>query len=76
LSLFDAVEWICRVLILWRVQPRRASLIGACTDAGYAMQEFVYRCGGLKSGASTCYPYASFPGSCPAYTTLITRGPS
>jgi hypothetical protein len=34
LSLFDAVEWIGRVLILWRVQPLRASLIGACTDAG------------------------------------------
>jgi hypothetical protein len=32
--LFDAVEWICRVLILWRVRPLRASLIGACTDAG------------------------------------------
>jgi hypothetical protein len=34
LSLFDAVEWIGRVLILWRVRPLRASLIGACTDAG------------------------------------------
>jgi hypothetical protein len=50
----------------WRLHRRRI----------IARQEFVYRCGGLESGASTCYPYASFPGSCPAYTTLITRGPS